>query len=75
MVTSRVRDRLFRELETSCFARGRNRLTDKFLVSGRGELHLGILVKRCGAKAMSFRCLKPGNLPGGVVNLANLTSA
>ncbi|GAB1537389.1 hypothetical protein NUACC21_00290 [Scytonema sp. NUACC21] len=47
LVTSRqVRDRLIRELETNVALRVEETDSpDKFLVSGRGELHLGILIE------------------------------
>lgn len=47
LVTSRqVRDRLFRELETNVALRVEETDSpDKFAVSGRGELHLGILIE------------------------------
>ena len=47
LVTSRqIRDRLYRELETNVALRVEDTDSpDKFLVSGRGELHLGILIE------------------------------
>ncbi|MBI4213443.1 MAG: translational GTPase TypA [Chloroflexi bacterium] len=70
-VTSRhLRARLFRELETNIALRveetGSN---DQFLVSGRGELHLAILVETLRREGYEFEVSRPRIIPreiGGV---------
>ncbi|MDJ0620149.1 MAG: translational GTPase TypA [Calothrix sp. MO_192.B10] len=60
-VTSRqVRDRLFRELETNVALRlEETDSPDKFLVSGRGELHLGILIETMRREGYEFQVSQP----------------
>jgi len=60
-VTSRqVRDRLFRELETNVALRVEETDSpDKFLVSGRGELHLGILIETMRREGYEFQVSQP----------------
>ncbi len=60
-VTSRqVRDRLMRELETNVALRVEDGDTpDKFLVSGRGELHLGILIENMRREGYEFQVSQP----------------
>ncbi|MEB3338127.1 MAG: translational GTPase TypA [Leptolyngbyaceae bacterium] len=60
-VTSRqVRDRLMRELETNVALRVEETDSpDKFLVSGRGELHLGILIETMRREGYEFQVSKP----------------
>jgi GTP-binding protein len=60
-VTSRqVRDRLFRELETNVAMRVEETDSpDKFLVSGRGELHLGILIETMRREGYEFQVSQP----------------
>ncbi len=60
-VTSRqVRDRLMRELETNVALRVEEGDTpDKFLVSGRGELHLGILIETMRREGYEFQVSQP----------------
>jgi GTP-binding protein len=60
-VTSRqVRDRLFRELETNVAMRiEETDSPDKFLVSGRGELHLGILIETMRREGYEFQVSQP----------------
>jgi GTP-binding protein len=64
-VTSRhIRARLFRELETNIALRveeaGGN---DQFLVSGRGELHLAILVETLRREGYEFEVSRPRIIP------------
>ena len=60
-VTSRqIRDRLMRELETNVALRIEDGdTTDKFLVSGRGELHLGILIETMRREGYEFQVSQP----------------
>lgn len=60
-VTSRqLRDRLFRELETNVSLRvNETDSTDTFMVSGRGELHLGILIETMRREGYEFQVSKP----------------
>ncbi len=61
MVTSRqVRDRLMRELETNVALRVEETDSpDKFAVSGRGELHLGILIETMRREGYEFQVSQP----------------
>ncbi len=60
-VTSRqLRDRLLRELETNVALRVEEGDTaEKFLVSGRGELHLGILIETMRREGYEFQVSQP----------------
>jgi GTP-binding protein len=60
-VTSRqVRDRLMRELETNVALRVEETDSpDKFGVSGRGELHLGILIENMRREGYEFQVSQP----------------
>lgn len=60
-VTSRhLRDRLVRELETNVSLRvDETESTDTFLVSGRGELHLGILIETMRREGYEFQVSRP----------------
>lgn len=60
-VTSRqIRDRLMRELETNVALRVEdNESPDKFEVSGRGELHLGILIETMRREGYEFQVSQP----------------
>jgi GTP-binding protein len=60
-VTSRqLRARLMRELETNVSLRVEDTDdTDTFLVSGRGELHLGILIETMRREGYEFQVSKP----------------
>ena len=60
-VTSRqIRDRLMRELETNVALRVEEGDTaEKFSVSGRGELHLGILIETMRREGYEFQVSQP----------------
>lgn len=60
-VTSRqIRERLFKELESNVALRVEDSAsTDKLLVSGRGELHLGILIETMRREGYEFQVSKP----------------
>ncbi len=60
-VTSRqLRDRLTRELETNVALRvDSGESPDQFLVSGRGELHLGILIETMRREGYEFQVAQP----------------
>ncbi|NEP40439.1 MAG: translational GTPase TypA [Okeania sp. SIO2H7] len=60
-VTSRkLRDRLLRELETNVALRVEETDSpDKFFVSGRGELHLGILIETMRREGYEFQVSQP----------------
>ena len=59
-VTSRhIRDRLFRELNTDVSLRVEELSPDCFKVSGRGELHLSILVETMRREGYEFAVSKP----------------
>jgi GTP-binding protein len=64
-VTSRqLRARLFRELETNIALRvEEGGSTDMFLVSGRGELHLAILVETLRREGYEFQVSRPQIIP------------
>ncbi len=61
LVTSRqVRDRLMRELETNVALRVEETDSpEKFQVSGRGELHLGILIETMRREGYEFQVSQP----------------
>ena len=59
-VTSRhLRDRLMRELETNVSLRVKELSPDCFEVSGRGELHLSILIETMRREGYEFQVSKP----------------
>jgi GTP-binding protein len=60
-VTSRqLRSRLFHELETNVSLRvNETENTDTFIVSGRGELHLGILIETMRREGYEFQVSRP----------------
>ena len=60
-VTSRqLRSRLFHELETNVSLRvNETDNTDSFMVSGRGELHLGILIETMRREGYEFQVSRP----------------
>jgi len=58
--TRQVRDRLYRELETNLSLRVSDTdSSDTFLVSGRGELHLSILIETMRREGYEFEVSKP----------------
>lgn len=72
-VTSRqLRSRLFHELETNVSLRvAETDNTDTFIVSGRGELHLGILIETMRREGYEFQVSRPEVIVkeiGGVEN-------
>ena len=60
-VTSRnIRDRLFKEVETNVSMRvEETETTDSFKVSGRGELHLSILIETMRRQGYEFQVSRP----------------
>ena len=59
-VTSRhLRDRLLKELETNVSLRVKEISPDRFEVSGRGELHLSILIETMRREGYEFQVSKP----------------
>ncbi len=60
-VTSRnIRDRLFKEIETNVSMRvEETETTDTFKVSGRGELHLSILIETMRRQGFEFQVSRP----------------
>lgn len=60
--TSRqIRERLFKELETDVALRAENNNIDKsiWIISGRGELHLAILIERMRREGYEFQVSRP----------------
>jgi GTP-binding protein len=58
--TRQIRERLYRELETNLSLRVNDTETsDTFLVSGRGELHLSILIETMRREGYEFEVSKP----------------
>ena len=56
----RLRERLFDELRSNvALPGGRNRYADSFLVSGRGELHLAILIETMRREGYEFQVSRP----------------
>src|SRR5207237_5036518 len=59
-VTSRnIRDRLMKELETNVALKVEENTGDSFLVSGRGELHLGILIETMRREGFELQVSQP----------------
>ncbi len=60
-LTSRqIRDRLYKEMETDVALRVKDTDSpDSFLVAGRGELHIGILIERMRREGYEFQVSKP----------------
>ena len=60
-LTSRhLRDRLFRELETNVSLRvNETDSADRFLVAGRGELHLGVLIEQMRREGYELQVSQP----------------
>ena len=61
VTTRQVRDRLLRELETNLALRVQEdpESPDRFAVSGRGELHLGILIETMRREGYEFQVTQP----------------
>jgi len=60
VTTRHLRDRLFKELETNLSLRVEETdSTDSFKVSGRGELHLSILIETMRREGYEFQVSKP----------------
>jgi GTP-binding protein len=60
LVTSRnIRDRLFKELETNVALKVEEATGDSFLVSGRGELHLGVLIETMRREGFELQVSQP----------------
>jgi GTP-binding protein len=60
VTTRQIRDRLWRELETNVSLRVEETdNTDTFLVSGRGELHLGVLIETMRREGFEFQVSRP----------------
>jgi GTP-binding protein len=60
LVTSRnIRDRLFKELETNVALKVEEATGDSFLVSGRGELHLGVLIETMRREGFEMQVSQP----------------
>ena len=58
--TSRqIRERLFKELETDMALRVEDTTDGKWLVSGRGELHLAIVIERMRREGYEFQVSRP----------------
>ncbi len=58
--TSRqIRERLFKELETDMALRVEDTQDGKWMVSGRGELHLAILIERMRREGYEFQVSRP----------------
>lgn len=58
--TSRqIRERLFKELETDMAMRVEDTVDGKWIVSGRGELHLAILIERLRREGFEFQVSRP----------------
>lgn len=56
----RIRERLFNEVKVNVALRvGETDWPDKFIVSGRGELHLGILIETMRREGYEFEVSKP----------------
>lgn len=58
--TSRqIRDRLYKELETDMALRVQDDVTGGWIVSGRGELHIAILIERMRREGYEFQVGRP----------------
>jgi GTP-binding protein len=58
--TRQIRDRLYRELETNLSLRVTDTdSSDRFLVKGRGELHLAVLIETMRREGYEFEVSKP----------------
>lgn len=60
LITSRnIRDRLMKELETNVALKVEEATGDSFLVSGRGELHLGVLIETMRREGFEMQVSQP----------------
>lgn len=60
VTTRQIRDRLYKELETDVSLRVEDGdTTDSFKVSGRGELHLSVLIENMRREGYEFQVAKP----------------
>ncbi|MDO5725444.1 MAG: translational GTPase TypA [Tissierellia bacterium] len=60
ITTRQIRNRLFKELQTDVSLRVEETMsTDSFKVSGRGELHLGVLIENMRREGFEFQVSKP----------------
>lgn len=57
--TRQIRDRLFKELETDVALRVVDGPNNDWIVSGRGELHLAILIERMRREGYEFQVARP----------------
>lgn len=57
--TRQIRQRLLKELETDMALRVEDGLSGSFVVSGRGELHLAILLERLRREGYEFQVARP----------------
>jgi len=57
--TRQIRDRLFKELETDVSLRVEENDKNQWIVSGRGELHLAILIERLRREGFEFQVSRP----------------
>ncbi|MBU3934701.1 translational GTPase TypA [Patescibacteria group bacterium] len=57
--TRQIRERLFKELETDVSLRVEETDNGKWIVSGRGELHLAILIERIRREGYEFQVSRP----------------
>jgi len=57
--TRQIRDRLFKELETDVSLRVQENDKNQWIVSGRGELHLAILIERLRREGFEFQVSRP----------------
>lgn len=57
--TRQIRDRLFKELETDVALRVIDGPNNDWIVSGRGELHLAILIERMRREGYEFQVARP----------------
>lgn len=57
--TRQIQERLYRELETDVALRVQNGLNTDWIVSGRGELHLAILIERMRREGYEFQVSRP----------------
>ena len=66
--SSQIRERLYKELETDVALKVTDNSDGSWTVSGRGELHLAILIERMRREGFEFQVSRPH-----VINKGNLT--